>query len=146
MKGFLLKMKAEGIHKVAFGDLFLEDLKAYRENKLAEVGMKALFPLWKKDTTALSLAFLKDGFKTHICCIDTAKIPKKLIGVNYSISFLDQLPKTVDPCGENGEFHSFCFEGPIFKKKISFNKNGTVTKKYSHNGLEFHYLFSDIGN
>jgi uncharacterized protein (TIGR00290 family) len=144
MKEFLLKMKAEGINTVAFGDIFLEDLKEYRESRLAEVEMKAFFPLWKKDTTTLSLAFLNHGFKTHICSIDTSKISKKLIGVDYSASFLEQLPKAVDPCGENGEFHSFCYEGPIFKMKIPIKKNGIVSKTYFHNGLEFHYLFSDI--
>jgi uncharacterized protein (TIGR00290 family) len=144
MKELLLQLKAEGINTVAFGDIFLEDLKAYRESQLAEVEMKAFFPLWKKDTTSLSLAFLKNGFKTHICSIDTGKVPENLVGVDYSTSFLEQLPKNVDPCGENGEFHSFCYEGPIFKKKISIHKNGIVPKKYAHNGQEFHYLFSDL--
>ena len=144
MKALLLKMKAEGINTVAFGDIFLEDLKEYREKRLAEVEMKALFPLWKRDTSNLSLEFLNNGFKTHICSIDTAKVPEKLIGADYTTSFLDQLPKEVDPCGENGEFHSFCYEGPIFKNSIPIKKNGIVSKTYSHNGLEFHYLFSDI--
>ena len=144
MKELLLQLKAKGIQTVAFGDIFLEDLKVYRETRLAEVAMKALFPLWKKDTKSLALAFLKNGFKTHICSIDTGKVPENLVGIDYSTSFLDQLPSNVDPCGENGEFHSFCYEGPIFKDKIAIRKNGIVTKSYSHNGQEFHYLFSDL--
>ena len=144
MKEMLLKFKAEGIKSVAFGDIFLEDLKEYRENRLAEVEMEAIFPLWKKDTTDLSLEFIKNEFKTHICSIDLSKIPKKLIGADYSVQFLNQLPPEIDPCGENGEFHSFCYTGPIFKEEIDFNKNGIVTKTYSHNGDDFHYLFSDL--
>jgi uncharacterized protein (TIGR00290 family) len=144
MKETLLKFKSEGISKVAFGDIFLEDLKEYRETRLAEVEMTAIFPLWKKDTTQLSNEFLENGFKTHICSIDISKIPKNLVGVEYSVSFLNQLPPEVDPCGENGEFHSFCYAGPIFSKEIDFIKNEIVTKTYSHNDVNFVYLFSDL--
>ena len=144
MKEMLLKFKSEGIQTVAFGDIFLEDLRTYREERLAEVDMKALFPLWKKDTKILSQQFIDEGFKTHICSIDTAKMPKHLIGIDYSNSFLCQLPKEIDPCGENGEFHSFCYDGPIYKKPIDFQTNGIVTKIYKHNHQEYHYLFSDI--
>jgi uncharacterized protein (TIGR00290 family) len=144
MKETLLKFKSEGISKVAFGDIFLEDLKEYRETRLAEVEMTAIFPLWKKDTTQLSNDFIENGFKTHICSIDISKIPKNLVGVDYSVSFLNQLPPEVDPCGENGEFHSFCYAGPIFSKEIDFIKNEIVTKTYSHNDVNFVYLFSDL--
>lgn len=144
MKQILLKFKEEGITKVAFGDIFLEDLKEYREKRLSEVEMTAIFPLWKKKTDQLSQSFIKEGFKTHICSIDTSKIPKNLIGVDYSFSFLNQLPKEIDPCGENGEFHSFCYDGPIFKYKIPFKKNKIVEKTYKHDNNEYHYLFSDI--
>jgi len=144
MKEVLLKFKAEGIQTVAFGDIFLEDLKTYREMRLAEVDMKALFPLWKQATSTLAKQFINEGFKTHICSIDTAKIPKELIGIDYSNSFLNQLPKNIDPCGENGEFHSFCYDGPIYKKRVKFQKNGIVTKTYKHDQQEYYYLFSDL--
>jgi uncharacterized protein (TIGR00290 family) len=144
MEKQLLQLKAEGINSVAFGDIFLEDLKTYREERLAEVNMNAIFPLWKKNTSKLAQQFIDEGFKTHICSIDTAKIPKDLIGVDFSESFLADLPNSIDPCGENGEFHSFCYDGPIFKSKINFTKNGIVTKKYTHNKQDYHYLFSDI--
>ncbi|PCJ23818.1 MAG: ATP-binding protein [Flavobacteriales bacterium] len=144
MRVLLLSLKDKGITKVAFGDIFLEDLKIYREGKLREVGMEALFPLWEKDTKILANQFLKEGFKTHICSIDTGKIPRGLIGIDFSNSFINLLPKKVDPCGENGEFHSFCYDGPIFKSEIHFKKNGIVKKTYSHNKEDYHYLFSDI--
>lgn len=144
MKEVLLKFKSEKIQTVAFGDIFLEDLKKYREDRLAEVGMKALFPLWKRNTTLLAQNFIDEGFKTHICSIDTAKIPEELIGKDYSNAFLNQLPKNIDPCGENGEFHSFCYDGPIYKKSIEFQKNGIVKKNYTHDKDVYYYLFSDL--
>ena len=144
MKELLLSLKEEGIYKVAFGDIFLNDLKEYRENKLAEVNMEALFPLWMENTYELAFKFIRLNFKTHICSIDISKISKNLIGVDYSASFIKQLPADIDPCGENGEFHSFCYDGPIFKYKIAFKENGIVEKTYKHDQEEYHYLFSDI--
>ena len=144
MKEMLLQFKEEGITKVAFGDIFLEDLKEYRENKLAEVNMEALFPLWIENTYELAFKFINLKFKTHICSIDTSKVPKDLIGVDYSEDFLNKIPKDVDPCGENGEFHSFCYDGPIYTKPILFQKNGIVEKTYQHDNKDYHYLFSDI--
>jgi len=144
MREVLNSFKQEGINKVAFGDIFLEDLKIYREEKLAEVKMTALFPLWMENTYELAFKFINKGFKTHICSIDTSKIPKELIGFDYSESFIKKLPLDVDPCGENGEFHSFCYDGPIYKKPILFVKNGIVTKTYTHNKQDCIYLFSDL--
>jgi len=142
MRALLLNFKAEGINKVAFGDIYLEDLKVYREKKLAEVGMQALFPLWKRNTNELANEFIAKNFKTHICSIDTSKIPPQLIGIDFSNSFLEQLPKIVDPCGENGEFHTFCYDGPIFKAAIPFHQKGIVEKTYHHDGEDYVYLFS----
>jgi len=144
MKEILLRFKSDGITKVVFGDIFLEDLKLYREKRLAEVDMKALFPLWKINTEELAGRFINEGFKTHICSIDTSKIPKHLIGTDFSKIFLNQLNSDIDPCGENGEFHSFCYDGPIFKNAIPFQKNGTVSKTYQHDNKNYEYLFSDI--
>ncbi len=144
MKALLLELKQEGINKVAFGDIFLEDLKEYRENKLKEVEMEGLFPLWKRNTSRLSKEFIERGFKTHVCSIDTSKIPQNLVGIDYSSDFLSQLPNNIDPCGENGEFHSYCYDGPIYNYPIKFIKNGIVKKEYSYNGDTYTYLFSDI--
>jgi len=144
MKALLLKFKKQGINTVAFGDIFLEDLKEYRENKMNEVGMTALFPLWNKSTNKLATDFIKKGFKTHVCSIDNSKIPKHLIAVDYTTDFLKQLPKQVDVCGENGEFHTFCYDGPIFSYPVKFDQNGTVLKTYELGDKTYEYTFSDI--
>jgi uncharacterized protein (TIGR00290 family) len=146
MKAFLEDLKKEGIRKVAFGDIFLADLKKYRENKMNEVGMKAIFPLWKQNTQKLAQQFINEGFRTHICSIDESLLSKKFVGVDYSKTFITDLPKNIDPCGENGEFHTFCYDGPIFKTPILFQQNGIVTKTYSHNNKDYIFLFSDISN
>jgi uncharacterized protein (TIGR00290 family) len=144
MRAILEEFKKEGIQKVAFGDIFLDDLKKYREDKMMEIGMKAVFPLWKKKTKLLAQQFINEGFKTHVCCIDISKIPENLVGIDYSESFLRQLPKNVDPCGENGEFHTFCFDGPIYNTTVEFKKNGIVSKSYKTKDSNYDYLFSDI--
>ena len=128
MEEMLLKAKSEGIETVIFGDIFLEDLKLYRENNLAKVGMKAVFPLWKKDTSVLIHDFIKDGFKTITCCVNDAFFNEDWVGKEIDECFIKDLPSTVDPCGENGEYHTFCYEGPIFKKKINFQLGEKIYK------------------
>jgi len=144
MKETLLTFKSEGINIMAFGDIFLEDLKEYREKRLAEVEMKALFPLWGKDTKDLAKQFITDGFKTHICSIDASKLSKDLVGIDFSNSFLNLIDNEIDHCGENGEFHSFCYDGAIFKEVVTFQQHGTVSKTYTHDNNSYEYLFSDI--
>lgn len=146
MRAFLEEMKAEGIQKVAFGDIFLEDLKKYREDKLKEVDMEGVFPLWKIKTTDMAQYFIDNHFKTHICAIDNSKIPTHLIATDYNQTFLDSLPNDVDPCGENGEFHTFCYDGPIFKKPVKFNVNTPTLKTYEHDGKTYEYTFSDLSS
>lgn len=126
MHNHLLKLKAEGITHSIFGDIFLQDLRTYRENRLKEVGLHALFPLWNKDTSKLIAEFVNTGYKTIIvCCWDTLKT---ICGKVIDHNFITHLPEGVDPCGENGEFHTFAFEGPIFKKKIHFTTGELVFK------------------
>ncbi|NQW79310.1 MAG: diphthine--ammonia ligase [Chitinophagaceae bacterium] len=119
MNDTLLKVKAEGISTVAFGDIFLEDLKQYREDKMRGIGMNCLFPIWQEDTLQLINDFIEKGFKTITCCINDGYLDKDWCGRVIDDSFLSQLPKNVDPCGENGEFHSFCYEAPFFKTKMN---------------------------
>ena len=128
MEKLLLEMKAEGITNVIFGDIFLEDLRKYREDNLAKVGMAAVFPLWKKDTTKLIFDFINLGFKTITCCVNDRYLGEDMVGAEIDAAFLNALPENVDPCGENGEFHTFCFDGPIFKSKIRFTKGEKVYK------------------
>lgn len=118
MEQTLLQAKAEGIRYVIFGDIFLEDLRTYRENNLAKVQMKAVFPLWKQDTAYLVNQFIDSGFKTITCCINDACLTAQHVGRLITQDFIRKLPGGVDPCGENGEFHTFCFDGPIYKQAI----------------------------
>jgi len=128
MRDALLRHKEKGVTGVAFGDLFLEDLKAYREKKLAEVGMNAVFPLWKRDTTELAHSFIKQGFRAVITCVDSQVLGGEFSGRLYDEQFLADLPSHVDPCGENGEFHSFVFSGPLFSRPVQFDKGEVVVR------------------
>ncbi len=114
------KLKSKGVTHVVFGDIFLEDLKLYREQLLARVGLKCVFPLWKNDTAELAQRFLADHFKTITCCVNDLHFGEKDCGREFDADFLTNLPNGVDPCGENGEFHTFCYAGPIFKSEIRF--------------------------
>ena len=128
METILLKVKLEGIDNVIFGDIFLEDLRIYRENNLARVGMKGIFPLWKMDTTNLINDFIRRQFKAVICCTNDGYLGEEWVGREIDKSFIEQLPATVDPCGENGEYHTFCYDGPLFKNKINFTVGEGVYK------------------
>lgn len=120
METTLLKAKSEGIEHVIFGDIFLEDLRQYRETNLAKINMKAVFPLWKQNTSELLRNFVNEGFKTIVCCTNDGFLGEEWAGKEIDAEFADRLPVNVDPCGENGEYHTFCYEGPIFRKKIEF--------------------------
>ncbi|MCB0414071.1 MAG: diphthine--ammonia ligase [Bdellovibrionales bacterium] len=111
--------KTEGIDYIAYGDLFLDDIKTYRQNLHKKVEIKPIFPLWGLETKTLARQMIDLGFEAFITCIDSKKLPKSFAGRKYDHSFIDDLPDSVDPCGENGEFHTFVYNGPIFKKTIS---------------------------
>ena len=128
MKAVLLRYKEEGVTAVAFGDIFLEDLKKYRENNLSRVGMKGIFPLWKQNSYLLAKKFIGLKFKAIITCVDGKQLDGRFCGREYDNVFLSELPKNVDPCGENGEFHSFVYAGPIFKNEVSFTKGEVVVR------------------
>lgn len=122
--------KAQGINHISFGDLFLEDLKAYRENQLAAVEMKAIFPLWKTNTTTVVQQLDHLGFEAIIVCIDAQKLDKCFLGRKVDSNFLNDLPKDVDPAGENGEFHTLVINAPYFKHKIEVNPGEIVYKTF----------------
>lgn len=128
MEEKMLQCLAKDIKTVAFGDIFLEDLRKQREDNLKKVSMKAIFPLWKKDTSKLAREFIEKGFKSIITCNDSKILDQKIAGQFFTEDLLSQLPAEIDPCGENGEFHSFVFDGPIFKKPISFSLGQTVLR------------------
>ena len=129
MKHCLYTHKAHGVSAVAFGDLFLEDLKNYREKRLSEAGMKAIFPLWKRDTKELAYSFIRLGFKAIVTCVDSQALDGSFAGRFYDEQFLADIPSSVDACGENGEFHTFVYEGPIFKRPVLFERGGVVVRE-----------------
>lgn len=131
MRDTLNNLKLDGVTVSIFGDILLEDLRVYRENKLAELDFKAIFPLWKQPTDRLIHELLDLGFKTITTCVNEKFLDKSFVGRVIDEDFLRDLPANVDPCGENGEFHTFVFDGPIFKKPISFEKGDIVLRKYN---------------
>ena len=118
----------QGVRKVAFGDIFLEDLRAYREKNLARIGMTALFPIWKRDTRELIQFFHLQRFRAVAACIDSKILGASFAGRELDESFFRDLPPAADPCGENGEFHTFVFDGPIFQSPIPIRTGEIVNR------------------
>ena len=139
-----LKAKSEGINHVIFGDIFLEDLRIYRENQLAALEMEAVFPLWEMDTKVLVSEFITLGFKTVLCCTNDKYLGIEWAGRLIDQSFLSELPPHVDPCGENGEYHSFCYDGPVFKKKLEIKTGQRVLKELTKSTITGRYWFCDL--
>ncbi len=129
MGAVLNRYKGTGITSVVFGDIFLEDLRQYRENNLAKLGMKGIFPLWKQETHELVQRFIQSGFRAVIVCVDTQALDGKFAGREIDEAFVRELPATVDVCGENGEFHSFVYAGPIFKRRIPHTLGEVVLRE-----------------
>jgi uncharacterized protein (TIGR00290 family) len=118
----------KGIRKVAFGDIFLEDLRAYREKNLSRVGMTAIFPIWKRDTSELIRSFHANAFRAVAVCVDPKILAPSFAGRELDESFFRDLPPRADPCGENGEFHTFVFDGPIFHSPISVRTGEIINR------------------
>lgn len=137
MRDKLAHYQSIGVSSVAFGDIFLEDLKKYREENLSKVGMKGIFPIWKRDSKELARTFIGLGFKAIITCIDSKVLDKSFVGRIFDEQFLSELPANVDPCGENGEFHSFVYDGPIFSKPVPCEKGEIVLR-------DNRYYFCDL--
>jgi uncharacterized protein (TIGR00290 family) len=117
-----------GVETIAFGDLFLEDIRAYREQRLVSAGKRACFPLWRRDTAALARQFVDAGFRAVIACLDPRKLDPGFAGQAFDHELLDALPAGVDPCGENGEFHTFVHAGPVFAEPIPIEVGETVER------------------
>ena len=129
MARVLAKYKEAGTTSVAFGDIFLEDLRKYREDKLASLGMRGIFPLWKSETWDLALSLNVLGFKAITTCVDSQTLGRQFAGRQIDAQFLSELPPGVDPCGENGEYHSFVFNGPIFKESVAYTPGEVVLRE-----------------
>ncbi|MEQ1472601.1 MAG: diphthine--ammonia ligase [Candidatus Acidiferrum sp.] len=128
MEAALRTHLAQGIRKVAFGDIFLEDLRAYREMNLARLGMTAVFPIWKRDPRELIASFHADGFRSITVCVDSKVLDASFAGRELDHAFFEDLPPDVDWCGERGEFHTFAFDGPIFREPIRFRVGERVNR------------------
>ena len=128
MKNKLMDYKNRGILSIGFGDIFLEDVRKYREKNLSKIGMKGIFPIWKRDTSKLAHTFIELGFKAIIICVDSNVLDKRFVGKIYDKQFLSELPSGVDLCGENGEFQSFVYDGPIFRERVTFTVGDIVLR------------------
>jgi uncharacterized protein (TIGR00290 family) len=119
---------AEGIEAIAFGDLFLEDVRRYRVEKLAGTGLEPVFPVWGLDTRLLAEEMIAGGLRARIVCVDPKKLPAEFAGRDFDAEFLRDLPEGVDPCGENGEFHSAVYAGPMFREPIQIESGEVVER------------------
>jgi uncharacterized protein (TIGR00290 family) len=144
MKHEMLLMKERGIEVSVFGDIFLEDLRKYREENLKDTGLEAYFPLWKRNTTELVKEFIDLGYKAVIVSIDKRKLDENILGKELTPELISSFPKDVDPCGENGEFHTFVHAGPIFREPVKFERGEVVLRTYTHNNEKFEYGFMDL--
>ncbi len=134
MKRVMETIKAQGIRHLAFGDLFLEDVRAYRERQLATAGMTGVFPLWGLNTHDTAQRFVCEGHRAVVVCVDGQQLAGDFCGREYDAAFLADLPVGVDPCGENGEFHSFAYAGPLFQQPVRFTRGEQQLRE-----RRFHY-------
>jgi len=128
MKETLIKFKQAGVSLVVFGDIFLEEVRKYREDNLSKLGMTGLFPIWGRDSAELTRSFIALGFQAIVICVDARALDESFLGRIIDESFSAQLPPNVDPAGENGEFHSFVFDGPIFRERIAYKLGKQVLR------------------
>jgi uncharacterized protein (TIGR00290 family) len=136
MAGAMTRAKAEGVFHVVFGDLFLEDVRAYREKQLTGCGMTPVFPLWGRDTRRLAEEMIQNGVSAYLTCVDPRKLGRSFAGRRFDSELLNALPPEVDPCGENGEFHSFVNGGPMFNRTIPVTAGEVVQREG--------YVFADF--
>jgi len=136
MRAKVNQLKSAGYNNAAFGDIFLDDLRAYREEKLQMLEIKTIFPLWKKDTTKLIKEFITLGFKAVVVCVNANLLDKSFAGRILDETVIRDLPDGIDPCGENGEFHTFCYDGPVFEHPVKFSICETVFREYEHGTLK----------
>ncbi|HTA41324.1 MAG TPA: hypothetical protein VK789_02685 [Bryobacteraceae bacterium] len=136
MSGICRRAVEEGLTAIAFGDLFLEDIRAYREQQMAGTGLKPLFPVWKLPTRDLAWEMIRAGVKAKVTCVDPARLDRDFAGREFDAEFLNRLPENVDPCGENGEFHTFVYDAPVFSSPIKVGAGEIVERDG--------FVFSDL--
>jgi diphthamide synthase (EF-2-diphthine--ammonia ligase) len=136
MAAAVAQARAEGVFHMAFGDLFLEDIRRYREEKLGAVGVTPVFPIWGLPTAALAREMVAAGLRAYLTCVDPKKLDRSFAGRLFDHQLLDELPAAIDPCGENGEFHSFAFAGPMFSHPVGA-KSGQIVERDG-------FVFADV--
>jgi len=136
MRAACLRASTEGITAVAFGDLFVQDIRDYRVQQLQGTGLEALFPVWQIPTAQLGRDMIAAGLKAKLTCVDPAKLQKSFAGRDYDLRLLDELPSAIDPCGENGEFHTFVYSAPVFSSPISV-QTGEIVERDG-------FIFADV--
>lgn len=124
----LVQFAAKGIKHVVCGDLFLADIREYRERLFNRVGMQGVYPLWHEGTRGLADEFIGAGYKAAVCCVDPRAVPGAIAGRDFDDALIAELPESCDPCGENGEFHSFVYDGPLFKSPVKITRGETVER------------------
>lgn len=144
MEQTMTQLRSEGIAYSIFGDIFLEDLRAYRESQLKLVGIQAVFPLWKLSTAELARTIVDSGFKAVVVCVDGNCLDASFAGRVLDHRFLSDLPPGVDPCGENGEFHTFVYDGPVFSEPICYTKGEVVYRTYDNSGTKHGFYYCDL--
>lgn len=138
------ELKQAGCTHAAFGDIYLENLRRYREEQLAKVGLSAVFPLWGGNTSALMEHFCTSGFRAVVVCANASLLDKSFVGRQLDADFVRDLPPGVDPCGENGEFHTFCYDAPFFSRPVSFTAGEVVYREYDNAGVKSGFWFADL--
>ncbi len=128
MRALIGRATAAGITHMAFGDLFLQDVRAYREKQLADTGIAPVFPLWGRGTSELAREMVRAGLRAKLSCVDPRHLAREFAGRTFDDTLLDELPSGIDPCGENGEFHSFCCAGPMFRRPIAVQTGEVVER------------------
>ena len=136
MRGVCRRAVDERVEAFAFGDLFLEDIRAYRVRQLEGSGLEPLFPVWDLPTRELARTMIEAGVKAKVTCVDPAKLDKSFAGRDYDLEFLESLPETADPCGENGEFHTFVYDSPVFTNPIAV-RTGEIVERDG-------FVFADV--
>jgi uncharacterized protein (TIGR00290 family) len=137
----LTRYKEQGVKSFAFGDLYLDEVRKYREKNLARIAMEAVFPLWGRDTNLIAQQFINSAFKAVVTCVDSKALDRTFIGRSIDKQFLSELPASVDCCGENGEYHSFVYDGPIFNQRISHQTGQVVLRDNRFYYLDLMPLF-----
>jgi len=124
----LLKYKGSGVDSVIYGDIFLEEIRKYREEQLGKLGLGCVFPIWGRDSLSLARTFIEAGFKAVVVCVDSTLLDGGFAGREFDRDFITDLPPDIDPCGENGEFHTFVYDGPVFRERVKFVKGEIVLR------------------